>query len=138
MLGIIFAFATVFGPAHLDRLNPNPSMSCARRTFGRPAAVDTSVFAVASYKHPCGAWLRVCAGDRCVLAQVLDRGPRRARLSGPYTDDLDLSIALAKALGIGNARGQATCRGEHKRRGCPITYTIDLRNPFANYKPPRS
>lgn len=139
MIGeIIFAFATIFGPANLDPFNPNSSMSCAREVFGRPRAVNTAIFAVASYKHLCGERLRICYGNRCVVARVLDRGPRRARLSGPYTDDLDLSVALARALGISNARGQSICKRAHRRRGCSITYTVEREQPFVNYHPPRS
>ena len=135
---VIFAFATVFGPPKLDPYNPNPSLACARAVFGKPRNVNTKVFAIASYKLPCGARVRVCAGRRCVIARVLDRGPQRAKLSGKHTDDIDLSVAFARALGIGNAQGQAVCEGEDPFRGCPITYTVDLSSPTVNYNPPRS
>ena len=132
MLEIIVAFATIFGPSHMDPFNPHPSLACAREVFGRPRAVDVAISAVASYKHPCGTRLRICSPKRCIVARVLDRGPRRARLDGPHTDDLDLSVALARALGIGDMRGRPTCKRAEPSRGCPITYTVD------RYDPPRS
>lgn len=133
MLGeIILAFATIFGPPKLDRYNPNPALACARVVLGKPRNVDTEIFAVASYKLPCGARLRICYGDRCVQARVLDRGPQRAQLVGPHADDIDLSIGLARALGIGDEQGRTTCPNAHRYRGCPITYIVD------RYDPPRS
>lgn len=132
MLDVILAFATIFGPPKMDRHNPNPALACARAVLGKPRDVDTEILAVASYKLPCGARLRVCYGDRCVRARVLDRGPQRAQPDGPRENDIDLSIGLAQALGIGDERGRTTCPDAHKYRGCPITYTVD------RYEPPRS
>lgn len=133
---IIIAFATIFGPPSLDPHNPNGSLACARAAVGRKQRVDAEVFAVASYKLPCGARIRVCYGDRCETARVLDRGPRRAQLTGRHVDDLDLSIGLARALGIGEVTKaktiKTTCRDADKFRGCPVTYTVE------RYEPSRS
>lgn len=134
---LIYAAATIFGPASLDSGNPHDSLACARAIYGEPRRLAVDTVAVASYLWPCGTWLDVCAGDRCVRAQVLDRGPRRARLCldrvadpkcsipNPLRFDLDLSIAAGVLLGIGDATGRTTraCLSIHGR-GCAVTYSI--------------
>lgn len=134
---VIYAAATIFGPASLDSGNPHDSLACARAIYGEPRDLDVTTIAIASYLYPCGTWLAVCAGDRCVRAQVLDRGPRRARLCldrapdpkcaivNPIRFDLDLSIAAGVLLGIGDETGRTTraCRSIHGR-GCAVTYSI--------------
>lgn len=128
MTALVIACATLFGPSALDAGNPDDHLACSY-----PARLDLTTIAVASYSLPCGAWLEVCAADKCIRAQVLDRGPRRSRcrvegddpkcLIPGFADDLDLSFAAGVALGIGDANGHPTkaCRGV-KGRGCAVTW----------------
>lgn len=133
---LIIAAATIFGPSHLDAGNPNSSMACGRAIYGEPRDLVLSTIAVASYLFPCGTWLRICAGAVCADAQVLDRGPRRARtcldrfpdpkcaMPNPLRYDLDLSIALAVELAIGDWSGRPTRGCVPVGRGCAVTYSV--------------
>lgn len=141
----ITSAATTFGPSSLDPLgNPAPgALACWRSVPGTPHYLDETTLAVASYKWQCGDLLRICSGERCVEARVLDRGPARARLCafhgsddpkclihGTLTTDIDVTFPVGVALGIADAHGRATrgCRALYqangKTRGCAVTYRV--------------
>ena len=138
---IIYAAATIFGPASIDPVgNPSDSLACARALYGAPRRLQLADLVAASYVWPCGTWLDVCAttetDSRCVRVRVEDRGPRRARpcldrwpdpkcsVRNPIATDLDLSVGAGVALGIGDWQGRPTraCRSIHGR-GCAVTYS---------------
>ena len=58
---------------------------------------------VATFVHPCGAKITVCA-KRCLTVPVIDRGPADRRR------EFDLSIATARAIGFPLAQGVAHIR----------------------------
>lgn len=85
---------TVFGPAEVDKWNPNSSLACRRGE-----RVTEATEGVAHPSLPCGSEVGVCVvrTGRCVRARVVDRGPRRALV--------DLTMATARRLGWGERGG---------------------------------
>lgn len=78
--------ATVFLPEG-DRFNPDPTLACYPRR-----KLAWGDMAVAHRTLPCKSKVLVCLPrtGRCVVARVMDRGPRRAMV--------DLAPAVARAI----------------------------------------
>ncbi len=95
----VFVAFLIFTPIN-SYANNNASVFCDRVTAsGHGMNCGAMVFAHKTL--PLGSMHRLCSGQRCVMARVVDRGPY---IKGR---NLDLSPGLARALGV-NGLGHVT------------------------------